>query len=165
MKRAWVLGFALGVALALHAQASPLLGRVVHVADGDTVTVMDARHASYRIRLAGIDAPEKRQPWGKVSAYALSERVAGQEVKVLWHKRDRYHRLVGVVLVGGADAGLAQIAEGLAWHYVAYEQEQNPDDRLRYASAEAQARAQRSGLWRDPAPIPPWDWRRSHRRH
>lgn len=148
-----------------HAQASPLVGRVVHVMDGDTITVLDAGHASFKIRLAGIDAPEIRQPWGKVSSHALRERVAGRNVVVAWHKRDRYHRIVGVVFVDERDAGLAQVAEGLAWHYRAYEMEQSPEDRARYASAEAEARAGGLGLWRDPDPVPPWTWRRRRPRH
>ncbi len=151
------------VSLSLHAQASPLKGRVIHVADGDTITVLDPSQESFRIRLAGIDAPEKAQPWGKVSKQAMSDRVAGREVVVEWHKRDRYHRLIGVVRVDGVDAGLAQVAEGLAWHYLDYEKEQTPEDRTRYADAERAARAEGKGLWRDTDPIPPWVWRRRKR--
>jgi endonuclease YncB( thermonuclease family) len=155
---------ALALCLAARAQASPLAGRVVHVADGDTITVLDPSNTSFRVRLAGIDAPEKAQPWGKVSKQAMADLVAGKEVIVEWRKRDRYHRLVGVVRVDGADAGLAQITEGLAWHYLDYEKEQTPEDRLLYASAEQNARAQKMGLWRDPDPVPPWVWRRRKRR-
>ncbi len=159
---ALLLSFA---ATSARAQASPLVGRVVHVADGDTITVLDPSHETFRIRLAAMDAPEKRQPWGKVSKAALMERLADKEVVVEWHKRDRYHRLVGVVRAEGVDVGLAQVAEGLAWHYTDYEKEQTPGDRARYSAAEAHARSAGLGLWQDPDPIPPWVWRRRQTRH
>lgn len=150
-------------ALIVQGQAQPLKGRVVHVADGDTITVLNPSNESFRIRLSGIDAPEKTQPWGKVSKPAMADFVAGREVVVEWHKRDRYKRLVGVVRVDGVDAGLKQVAEGLAWHYLDYEKEQTPEDRTLYANAERKARALQKGLWRDPDPVPPWVWRRRKR--
>lgn len=150
----------LALALALPAQADTLTGRVIAIQDGDTLTVLDAQHTQHRIRLAGIDAPDKRQPWGEQSKANLGRLVFDQVVTVEWEKRDRYQRIIGKVLAPGAvDTGLAQIDAGLAWHYKKYQREQSPADREAYAAAEDQARAHRAGLWRDTAPTPPWEWR------
>ncbi|MDD3445954.1 MAG: thermonuclease family protein [Zavarzinia sp.] len=149
-----ILALAAGAAL-----ADELAGRVVAIAGGDTLTVLDAGHQEHRIRLAGIDAPEKRQAFGQAAKRGLSDLAYGRAVLVRWDKRDRYGRIVGVVLVDGADAGLAQVRAGLAWHYTKYAREQTPEDRQAYAQAEADARARHRGLWSDPAPVAPWDWR------
>jgi endonuclease YncB( thermonuclease family) len=155
------------------ALAEILQGRVVRIADGDTLTVLTANQTQVKVRLAGIDAPEKAQPFGERSRQNLARLVAGKAVEVRWHKRDRYGRVVGQVWVvspdarcrgGGCpktlDAGLAQVTVGLAWHYKQYAREQSEEDRGRYAFAEVEARARRAGLWRDPAPVAPWDWRK-----
>jgi endonuclease YncB( thermonuclease family) len=84
-------------------------------------------------------------------------------VVVEWSKYDRYGRVVGKVLVNGRDAGLAQVAAGLAWHYKAYLREQKSEDQMSYAAAEEAARRRRLGLWRDSMPTPPWDFRRARR--
>ena len=170
--RAVVLAFVL--LLSFPAPAADLLeGRVVRIADGDTLTVLDADQVQHRVRLAGIDAPERAQPFGERSRQNLARLVAGKAVEVRWHKRDRYGRVVGQVWVvspdarcQGAgcpktlDAGLAQITVGLAWHYKQYAGEQSEQDRERYSFAEVEARAKRAGLWRDPGPVAPWEWRR-----
>jgi endonuclease YncB( thermonuclease family) len=142
----------------VHAQGAELAGLVVGVSDGDTITVLDAGKVQHKVRLAGIDAPEKRQPFGDAAKRALSDLVFQKSVRVSWNKTDKYRRLVGVVRpeATGADANLEQLRAGLAWHYKAYEAEQAPAERARYAAAEAQARAARLGLWRDPSPLPPW---------
>ncbi len=141
------------------AWADQLMGRVVGIADGDTLTVLRAKRQHDRVRLTGI-APEKRQAFGQVSKQHLSDLVYGKTVSVMFHKRDRYKRILGKVLVNGADAGLNQLQSGLAWHYKRYEREQSPDDRVTYATAEEKARAERRGLWRDRHPVPPWNFRR-----
>ncbi len=154
---------AASLALAIGAQAASLVGKVIGVADGDTITVLDAERVQHKVRLAGIDAPESRQAYGTRSRQNLSSLVYRQQVNVEWYKRDRYGRLVGVVRVEGADVNLAQIALGLAWWYREYQSEQAPADRARYAEAERGAQAQQLGLWADAAPIPPWEWRRARR--
>jgi len=152
------------------AAAARLEGRVVGVADGDTITVLDAGKKQHRVRLAGIDAPEKGQAFGSRSRENLSRMVAGKEVTADCHKTDRYSRQICKVWVQPADCptcpktldvGLAQITVGLAWHYKAYEKEQSEEDRHRYADAENEARARRVGLWPDGKPTPPWEWRRN----
>ena len=157
----------------IGASAETLTGRVVSVADGDTITVLDANREQHKIRLGGIDAPEKAQPFGQRSKESLSAMVFGKEVDVQWNKRDRYQRIVGKVWVQPVscptcpktlDAGLAQLTLGLAWWYQKYAKEQSPEDAGRYEFAEQEARAKRAGLWGDGQPIPPWDWRKEARR-
>ena len=99
------------------AQAETLSGQVVKIADGDTLTVLDASKQQHRIRLTGIDAPERKQAFGTVSRQHLANLVFGRAVMVEWYKRDRYQRILGKVLVDGQDANLEQIRAGLAWHY------------------------------------------------
>ena len=88
---------------------------------------------------------------------------------MLWDKRDRYGRIVGRVFLAQCpppecgytiDVGLEQIRAGLAWHYKEYAREQPPAERWRYALTELEARSRRSGLWREPDPIPPWSYRK-----
>lgn len=143
--------------------ADTISGRVVGVADGDTLTVLDSRKRQHKVRLVGIDAPEKAQPFGERSKQSLSDLAYNRNVQVQTHKRDRYGRVLGKVLLNGIDLNLVQINRGLAWHYKAYAREQTPDDRNRYAASEEVAVSNRRGLWRDAEPKPPWDWRNSAR--
>lgn len=144
------------------ASAVTLTGKVVGVADGDTLTVLVDQQMIH-VRLAGIDAPEKGQPFGQVSKKGLSKCAYGNQVEVKSHKTDRYGRTVGKVMVGTIDCGLRQIEQGLAWHYKAYAKEQAPEDRAAYAHAEEAAREARTGLWSEAAPVAPWQYR--HLRH
>ena len=157
MKRFTSLVLALLCPLLLHAET--LTGRVVKVIDGDTVTVLDASKIQHKVRLAGIDAPESNQPFGQKSKEALSALVAGQQVEVDWHKRDRYGRVVGKIIAGGRDVNLAQVRNGLAWWYRKYKDEQSPVDQKLYEAAEGKARMGKVGLWGDSDPIAPWDFR------
>ena len=144
----------------IFAFSDTLTGRVVGVADGDTVTVLDAQHTQHKVRLMGIDAPEKNQPFGNESKKSLSDQVFGRTVTVEWTKLDRYGRIIGKIQVDGQDANLAQTRKGLAWHFKKYQGEQEPLDRARYSNAEIEARQTGKGLWSDADPIAPWDWRR-----
>jgi endonuclease YncB( thermonuclease family) len=141
--------------------ASDFSGMVVGVADGDTITVLDEQQKQHKVRLAGIDAPEKKQAFGTRSKVSLSALVYGRFVTVESSKSDRYGRQVGKVLVNGNDANLEQLKKGMAWHYKAYEREQPPADREVYSSAEELAKAGRVGLWRDAEPQPPWEFRKA----
>jgi endonuclease YncB( thermonuclease family) len=136
---------------------------VVRVSDGDTVTVLDGLRVQHRIRLAGIDAPEKVQAYGDASKRHLSEMVFGESVTVQYQKHDRYGRIVGKILQDGHDASLEQLRVGLAWHYKQYQREQSRADRSAYAEVENAAQQAHAGLWRDPAPVPPWTWRLEQR--
>lgn len=136
-----------------------LVGQVVRVTDGDTIAVLDSHRTQHKVRLAGIDAPEKAQAFGQRSKEHLSSLVFGKLVTVETEKLDRYGRTVGKVVIDGRDANLAMVVDGLAWHYKKYESEQSPSDRLLYSDAEREARETRRGLWRDAAPTAPWDHR------
>lgn len=144
--------------------ADTLVGHVVGVTDGDTITLLDAFKEQHKIRVAGIDAPEKKQPFGQRSKEALSDLAYDQNLSVEWTKKDRYGRIVGKLInKQGRDLNLEQVRGGMAWHYKKYEKEQTPEDRRLYAAAEDAARAKRVGLWADPNPVPPWDYRKAKR--
>lgn len=132
---------------------------MVGIADGDTITVLDGTRTQHKIRLAGIDAPEKKQAFGQRSKESLSDLVFAKAVSVETNKRDKYQREIGKVLVEGLDVNLEQVKRGMAWHYKAYVREQTSNDRKVYADAENEAKAARRGLWADSDPIPPWDFR------
>jgi endonuclease YncB( thermonuclease family) len=138
-------------------------GRVVRVADGDTITVLDGANEQHRIRLKGIDAPESHQDFGAKSKQSLSSLIFGKEVTVGYDKTDQYGRLVGKVLLDGKDINLEQVKAGMAWHYKDYDREQTPEDRELYARAEAEARAARRGLWIDANPVAPSEFRKEQR--
>lgn len=142
------------------AYAEVLSGRVVGVADGDTITVLDSTNTQHKIRLGGIDAPEKKQAFGNVSKKSLSDMVFNQQVDVEWHKEDHYGRKVGKVLVNDEDINLEQIKRGLAWFYKKYKSELVQEDRITYEQAQQEAEANQVGLWVDANPIPPWDFRK-----
>jgi len=167
------LPLAIGLASALLFSApnaaDVLQGRVVGVADGDTITVLDASKQQHKIRFAGIDAPERKQTFGTRSRQNLARYVAGKDVRLNCHKTDRYQRRVCKVWVQPADCarcgttlevGLAQVTDGMAWWYRRYADEQTAEDRGRYESAEQEARLRKRGLWQDNDPVPPWEWRR-----
>ena len=141
------------------ALANEIQGRVVGVSDGDTITILDAKNQQHKVRLAGIDAPEKSQAFGQASKKQLSDLVYGKAVAVEWQKLDRYGRTVGKVLLDGFDVCLDQIRKGMAWHYKKYAGDQSAADRQTYAAVEAEAREARLGLWLYASPEPPWDYR------
>lgn len=147
---------------AIHAET--LSGRVVGIADGDTLTLLDATKTQHKIRLAGIDSPEKSQPFGQHCKKNLSDLAYDRLATVESNKLDRYGRVIGKVWVESQDVNLEQIRRGCGWHYKKYQNEQSPEDRLSYNSAEELARANRIGLWADQNPVPPWDWRHTRRK-
>lgn len=156
------------VALALWqgvAHAHQLACKVVAVANGDTITVLDSGNSQHIVRVMGIDAPELAQPFGNASRESLSSMVVGRDVLVVWHKRNWYGQLVGKVFEDRRDVGLAQIERGMAWHYKSYQRDQRPEDAWEYAGAENRARIALRGLWADHAPVPPWTWRRTKAAH
>jgi endonuclease YncB( thermonuclease family) len=146
-----------------QAQADTLTGRVVRVTDGDTIVVLDASIVQHKIRLTGIDAPERSQAFGTKSKEHLSDLVAGKSVVVDYNKYDRYHRILGKVLMNGEDVNLEQLEAGLAWHYKKYQGEQSSSERVKYSDAELEARRHKLGLWHDPNPMPPWEYRQAKR--
>ena len=149
--------------ISVRAPAETLTGRIVGVSDGDTLTLLDAKQVPHKIRGAGIDAPEKKQPFGEKAKSSLSALAYNRAAEADCRKIDRYRRKVCVVFVGGKDVGLEQIRSGMAWWYRQYAKEQTPQERIDYEHAEAQAKRHRDGFWSDPNPIPPWEWRHHER--
>lgn len=138
--------------------------QIVHIADGDTLTVLGPDKKTYKIRLQGIDAPEKNQPFGQACKESLMHLTDQQQLaEVEAYKKDRYGRIVAEVRVNGKDLALEQIKAGCGWHYKAYEKEQTAGEQKSYAKAEQQARAAERGLWQDAKPIAPWDFRKQQR--
>lgn len=129
-----------------------LVGKVVGVSDGDTITVLVDKKP-IKIRLEGIDAPESKQSFGNRSKQALSDLVFGKVVIVKKTGEDRYGRSLGFVSRDGIDINATMLQEGWAWHYKKY----NRDSRL--ADLELQARAAKRGLWSESNPLAPWDFR------
>ncbi len=160
MKLSRWIGLVLLICLHLVSHADVLLGHVVAVSDGDTITVLDDSKQRHVIRLMGIDAPEKAQAFGQKAKQSLSDLVFGRDVSITWLKKDRYGRTVGQVSVDDTDVCLEQIKRGLAWHYKQYEREQSVEDRSRYADAEKQARIDKEGLWFDEQPTEPSKFRK-----
>jgi len=155
--RVITLGLLIGLSLATFADT--LTGKVVKITDGDTLYVLDANYEQHKIRLAGIDAPERKQAYGLASRKHLASIVASKQVTIEYQKRDRYGRIVGKVLLDGIDVCLEQVKAGLAWHCKKYQHEQSLEDQRLYADAEIRARDERLGLWRENNPNPPWEYR------
>jgi endonuclease YncB( thermonuclease family) len=144
-------------------QQSSLTGRVVGVSDGDTITVLDRQYRQYKVRLAGIDAPESGQDFGNTAKSSLARLVFGREVTIQWQKTDRYDRILGTVFVDRTNVNLEQVRTGLAWFYRHYESDLSSSERSRFNDAEREARAARRGLWQSTSPTPPWDFRHAQR--
>ncbi|EJG8033476.1 TPA: thermonuclease family protein [Escherichia coli] len=131
-------------------------GKVIRVLDGDTIEVLQNKKP-VRIRLANIDAPEKKQAFGRWSANQLKALLAAQPVTVTYTQTDRYGRIIGrVFTTNGTDASRFMVQSGAAWVYERY----NTDKSLPALQREAQE--QKRGLWADTNPVPPWEWRKNN---
>jgi endonuclease YncB( thermonuclease family) len=135
-----------------------LTGRVVRIADGDTLSILDATNTQHKVRLYGIDTPERDQPFGNAAKKALMQLVDEKPVGVVVITTDSYGRKVGTLYQQGVNINVAMVASGYAWWYQHYA----PHERT-LAASEQQARAHGLGLWAAPHPVPPWDWRRGQR--
>jgi endonuclease YncB( thermonuclease family) len=133
-------------------------GRVVHVQDGDTLTILSSEKKQIKVRLNGIDAPERGQPFGTRATESLRQMCGGQLAHTVDLGRDRYGRTIGRVTCAGMDASEEQVRRGMAWVFTRYVA---PDSPL--YGVQHQARAGRMGLWADASPTAPWDWRASQR--
>lgn len=136
-----------------------IYGQVVGISDGDTVVVLTPAKEQLRVRLAEIDTPERRQPYGSRARQALAAKVFRKTVRLEIQDIDRYGRSIGRLYLDGRDINAEMVAEGHAWVYRQYAR----DPRL--PELEAEARRQRLGLWALPEfeRTPPWDWRRAQR--
>lgn len=141
----------------LYAHAD-LTGKVVAVADGDTLTLLRDRE-QIKVRLVEIDAPEKSQPHGNRSKQSLSELCFDKIAALADQGKDKYGRTLARVTCDGIDANTEQVRRGMAWVYRKYA----PVDSPLYA-AENKAKEARRGLWADAEPVPPWEWRRESKK-
>lgn len=135
-------------------QADTINGKVVAIADGDTITVLQKRQ-QHKVRLAEIDTPEKKQPYGNKAKQALSDMVFGKTVTVKQVDTDRYGRIVGKVYLDGLYVNAEMVKNGHAWVYRKYAKDQD------LYRLEEHARRQKIGLWalQEDQRIPPWEWR------
>lgn len=139
------------------ASAHAWTGQVVAVTDGDTIKVLqDGRET--KVRLYGVDTPEKKQDFGQKAKDFTASLVAGKVVDVEPVDQDRYGRTVGIVTVADRSLNEELVKSGFAWVYRQYCRR---EECLAWIQEESQARAARIGLWADPAPVPPWEWRRT----
>lgn len=145
--------------LPLCSQAEAIIGKVVGISDGDTLTLLTADKRQVKVRLAEIDTPERAQPYGTRAQQQLSALAFGKQAELQVLDTDRYGRTVARVIVGGQDVNREMVREGAAWVYRAY----NRDKSL--LAVEADARAQNRGLWALPEAdrVAPWDWRKAER--
>lgn len=147
------------IAAAAIVSGAEIIGQVVGVSDGDTITVLDnLDKGRFLVRFYGIDAPEKRQAFGTKAKWYLSGLIFGKQVTVRYSSIDRYGRIVGRIYLDKKDISLAMLSAGYAWHYVRFDK--SPE----YANAEKQARASRLGIWADTSAVPPWDFRQASKR-
>lgn len=138
---------------AAGAHAETLQGRVVGITDGDSLTVLVDR-TPIKVRLAEIDSPEKKQPFGTRAKQALSDLCFGQQATVEKTAVDRYGRTVARVECQRRDASTEQVRSGMAWVFRRYAKKDSP-----LYPIEADARAARRGLWIDDTVEAPWDYR------
>lgn len=131
-----------------------LIGKVVKVSDGDTVTILTSDKTQHKIRLNDIDAPEKKQAFGNKSKDNLAKYIAGKTVTVQYQKKDKYKRVLGTIYYNNTDINLQQVKDGYAWVYKKYSNNQT------YYKAEKVARDKRVGLWIDNNPLEPWEFRK-----
>jgi len=139
--------------LAPGAARADFVGRVVKVSDGDTLTVLVERK-EIKVRLDSIDAPELRQPYGRRAQQSLAELCAARTARVVERGHDRYGRTVGRIACDGVDANAEQVRRGMAWVFERYAPRNSP-----LYGLQGDARLNRRGLWSEPQPTAPWDWR------
>ena len=127
-------------------------GQVIKISDGDTITILTQQREQVKVRLYGIDAPEKKQSYGQKSKQFLASLIAGQVVEVESKGKDRYKRTLGIIRHKGQDINAQMVLNGYAWAYVKYSR--------MYIDQEKTARENKLGLWQSNDPTPPWVWRK-----
>lgn len=129
-------------------------GKVTRIADGDTFTMIFENGFEVRVRLLGIDSPERRQAFSNKAKQTLSDLIYNKEVKVYYESKDRYGRVLGDIYINDLNVNHEMVRRGMAWHFIRY----SDDEKL--AALEKEARKNKIGLWADPNPVAPWDFRR-----
>jgi endonuclease YncB( thermonuclease family) len=141
----------------LFAADKSITGKVVKVTDGDTVTLLTPDNKQEKIRLDGIDAPEKKQDYGEKSRQYLASLIAGKTVRVKYRSKDRYGRILGTVYVGNRNVNEEMVRKGLAWQY-RYNNSKN------LARLQAEAKARKLNIWSAKSPVDPYDYRKNRRK-
>jgi endonuclease YncB( thermonuclease family) len=136
-----------------NAQAQ-LIGKVISIADGDTFTML-VDQKNIRVRLHGIDCPEKSQDYEKVAKDHIASLIAGKMVEVRTKNIDRYRRQIGIVFIKGVNVNEALLKNGLAWHFKKY------DKNAAWAELENKAKSQKLNIWSIASPTSPWEWRKN----
>ena len=137
-----------------YANSLELIGKVIKVSDGDTITLLTDDKVSHKVRLNDIDAPEKKQPFGSKSRDNLASYIAGEIVTVRYKSKDRYGRVLGTIYFDNLDINLQQVKNGYAWVYKKYSKNQT------YYKEEQKARDLKKGLWIEKEPRAPWEFRK-----
>lgn len=149
--------------IVLAQDASPkksfVSGKVIAIVDGDTITVLTENNEQFKVRLAGIDCPEKAQAFGNLAKKELRKKVFGQNVRIENRGKDQYGRTLGIVKMGNIDINEYLISQGVAWHFKKYASDQPQEEADRYSKAEEIARNNKKGLWVQDNPVPPWKFR------
>lgn len=138
---------------------SQLKGKVIKITDGDTFVLLTGNKEQIKIRLHGIDAPEKKQDYGTVSKNYLSNLVFKKDITIEFKNRDRYGRSIGIAFVEGVNMNEKMLAEGMAWHFKKY------DTNSQWSALETKAKEEKKGLWSQSNPVAPWEWRVRKKRH
>lgn len=148
-----IIALALVIFVALPSPAhADLTGQVIHIADGDNMTVV-INDEHIRVQLAGVDAPEKNQPFGTRSRQSLSDLCFWKKVTVIPKGKDQYGRMFAKVRCDDVDAGEEQVKRGMAWVYDHYVKDPSLNP------LQEEAKITKRGLWADPYSTPPWEWR------
>ncbi|QCD52826.1 thermonuclease family protein [Campylobacter sp. RM16192] len=137
--------------LILPTLALALSGKVIKVSDGDTITILQNKQ-QIKVRLFGIDAPEKKQAYGEKSRKFLANLIAGQIIEVREKGKDKYKRVLGVVFHKGQDINAQMVSNGYAWAFIKYSKD--------YVKHQEYAVSKKFGLWADKEPVAPWEWRK-----
>lgn len=150
----FILFFAFSTKSSFFSQSNEFL-RVIGIKDGDTVVLLTAAKTEITVRLSEIDAPERKQAFGTVSRTFLSDLIFGKEVKLEKLGTDRYGRTLGFIFLrNGTNVNLEMVKNGMAWQYEKYSKS------AVLKKAQASAKSMSIGLWRDPNPVAPWEFRR-----
>lgn len=134
-------------------------GRIIKVTDGDTVTLLANNNKKIKIRLYGIDCPEKGQAYFAQAKDFLSKKIYNKNVQVEIKNKDQYQRSVGIIWINNKNVNIDLLQQGLAWHYKQY------DKSISYAQAEKIAQAAKKNIWSLQKPIAPWEFRKNKRKN
>lgn len=151
-----VLSFLILLLSSCFCSAETILGHVVGIVDGDTITLLTPEKTQIKVRLYGIDAPEKKQAFGSRAKDNLSAIAFCKDAKLVTVNKDQYGRTVAWVYVANVNANEEQVRTGFAWWYSQFAKHET---KLR--DLEQEARKAKRGLWADQEPVPPWKWRQT----